>query len=83
MKYKIEKKVPLPIARKGRFLSPYPFSEMRVGDSFFVHAMRRTRQRMIATKVSRAFVYHQRRQGNGKKWAVRMVTRGVRCWRIK
>lgn len=89
----IEKGVAVPPPRGMRRL--YPFNEMEVGDSFFVpygvfveefsgRELEIIKKR-VQTKVSAAANFHARGPGrvpNGKKFAVRRVPTGVRCWRI-
>ena len=66
---KIDKRVPLPLARLGK----YPWREMQVGDSFLVE---REDQRAMGAKASTA----GRRLG--RKFATRVVEGGIRVWRV-
>lgn len=70
MKYKIEKKVPLPEATGGR-KSKYPWSEMEVGDSiFFQHDRARTA----------AIAWSKR---HNVEFTTRKEKKGYRIWRTK
>lgn len=65
---KIEKNIPLP--------SKYPFSEMKVGDSFEVpESTKRTTVTVAANRYGRK---------HGVKFTVRLTPdRTLRCWRIE
>lgn len=70
--FKVEKGIPVP-AFKDAY--KYPFSNMKVGDSFFVPM-----NDPICRKVSYAsFQYGKRHK---QKFKIRSVDGGVRCWRI-
>ncbi len=70
MTIKVESGIPMP--RKGN--SPYPFHEMKVGDSFAVPLSQSDRARSAARMHG---VRH------GKKFAGRAGTKNYRIWRIK
>ena len=76
--FAIQDNVPLPKLRAYR--SRYPFSEMRVGQSFFIPGVR-------VQRVSHAAVYWAKRLGDGYRFVSRTVTEdgqeGVRCWRVE
>ena len=65
----IEKNVPIPEPRRRK----YPFSKMKIGDSFFIEdtsAKVRASASSYGKRLNREFI--TRREGNG-----------VRCWRVK
>lgn len=68
--FKVEKGVPLPPPR-----AIYPWSEMEVGDSFFVDDPR------MRDLVRRAAAWERRR--SGKRFTVRKVRGGLRVWRFE
>lgn len=68
-KVKIDKNIPLP----KKYI--YPFVDMKVGDSFFINKKR--------TTVYYAVKYYVNRKGYGKKFKLKSVENGTRCWRIK
>ena len=78
MKYTIEHNIPAP---KGRSCS-YPFAEMKPGDSFLVvcllHKADKVRERLYA-----AAWYYQRKHSLGQKYVTKIVSEGVRIWRVK
>ena len=73
MNYKIEKAIEVPPIKTGRY-SIYPFRKMEVGDSFFSNDI-------SAEKLRAAASYFGLR--NERKYMVRKVDGGARCWRIK
>lgn len=72
---KIEKGVPLPLARGSGSGAPWPFDEMEVGDSFF------------ATQISTSSLLTFARRHRPKRFTTRKVTEngvtGIRIWRIE
>jgi hypothetical protein len=73
---KIERNVPIPPPHgRGRPVR-FPFAGMAVGDSFFVAD---TKSKEISNCVSN-FVKHH---GGNRKFTVRTVEGGARCWRVK
>jgi hypothetical protein len=74
MKYVIEKGViPRPgEQRVGELVSPYPFSDMEVGDSFFVPG--------ITYKKANSVCQHRNR--GGRRYGYRTVEGGCRIWRF-
>lgn len=69
---KIESGVPIPENRGIQ--AKYPFSEMKVGDSFFLHNAK-------IGKISSAKAHWERKLG--AVFAIRTVDGGVRVWRTK
>lgn len=67
---KIDKGIPLP-PRGGR--QRYPWQEMEVGDSFFVEGASVRSLSAAAAQVGRR---------SGRKFSLRTVEGGVRCWRV-
>lgn len=68
--FKVEKHVPVPPPR-----AIYPWSEMEVGDSFFVDDPR------LRERISSAAA--KERQRSGKRFTVRKVRGGLRVWRVE
>ena len=68
---KIEKNIPIPTFKKTL---KYPFEEMQVGDSFFVKDVKRNNLSITARKYG---------SKTGRKFLVREVEGGVRCWRVE
>lgn len=63
--------------------SEYPFDHMEVGDSFLYPAQEGDELTKLATRVRAAVGNYRKREGNAeKKFTVRIVDYGVRCWRI-
>ena len=77
--FKIEKNIQMPAKRHKS--TTYPFSEMEIGDSFFVKEGEINNPHKLYTANS----YYGSR--NNKKFTVRKTTEngyiGWRCWRIK
>jgi hypothetical protein len=74
--YQIESNVPLVHIRKPK-REIYPFSKLKVGDSFFVPAKdTRTIPRVRVAACTWA-------KENNRKLASRAVDGGVRIWRVK
>lgn len=73
----IEKNVPVPpgAGRVGR----YPWAEMEVGDSFFVQAIHGKRAQ---STIGTAGLSWAARNHPDRKFTVRKVDGGYRCWRI-
>lgn len=74
--YKIEKDVPLVEWKRGPKYT-YPFGDMQVGDSFFVRAEPRFRG------LHNSALNFVRKHEPDKKFSVRRVEGGFRCWRVK
>lgn len=74
--FKIEKNIPLPQNVTKKKL--YPFEKMLVGDSFFIK-LETTKKLNSKRSTLRTLAYRQ----NPKKFTVRQVDGGLRCWRIK
>jgi hypothetical protein len=75
MDFKIEKGLPIPPG-KGRG-GMYPFDQMEAGDSFFVA----DDPGIKGTSVSNSAASYERK--HNKKFSVRKVEGGWRCWRVK
>ena len=73
MNYKIEKAIEVPPIKTGRY-TKYPFHEMNIGDSFFAIDI-------PAENLRSAASYFGLR--NKRKYMVRKVDGGVRCWRME
>ena len=74
MSYQIEKGVPIPAMKRAtNGESKYPFAQMDVGDSFFVHG------KSIHTLNSQAHKYGTRLS---RKFTARAIDGGTRVWRI-
>lgn len=71
MKYQIEHGVPIPPTKTSR----YPFAEMAVGDSF--GSAEEPANTVRACAIAYAKKHH------GKKFIVRSVEGGCRCWRTE
>lgn len=77
MEVKIEKGIPIPKTRGRK--NEYPFNEMEVGDSFFIDGDDKE-----ASRVRVSFCQMKRRNKNfKKKFTVRKVEGGFRCWRFE
>lgn len=80
MNIPLEQNIPLPPRAKARNSgrdAKYPFSYMRVGDSFAVKKEGAKTASRLNT-CARAFA---KRNGNGHKFAVRTLGEQVRVWR--
>lgn len=77
-KFTIEKGVPLPIHWGRGAPAKYPFNSMEVGDSFFVAGGTRERN-ALRTAASWA----GKRATPRKRYAIRKVDGGYRCWRVE
>jgi hypothetical protein len=78
IKYKLEKKVPMPEFRARLSSSRYPFGEMEVGDSFYVPAADVSSKASLKSSASVA----QKRFG-GKVFRVADEKGGYRVFRLK
>lgn len=85
MTFKIEKGVPLPVVKGGRrACEDYPFSQMGMGDSFYVPSPGADNAKL---QLLRGRILHhasQRRNEEQADFAVttRVEGEGVRCWRV-
>jgi len=73
--YKIERGISMP---GGRLITPYPFYDMEVGDSFQAPLERAVKIRRESKKVGV--------EGPGKGWEFmvkKVSTKVCRCWRVK
>lgn len=81
MNYKIEKNIPVPKKRTGGVVK-YPFSEMKVGDSFL--ADKNYSRKLMARYSNAARNYaRQSKENNHFKFTIRKTEEGIRIWRIK
>ena len=76
MAYDIEEKVPLPQPRLGG--RKYPWTEMKVGDSFIVTVDTEQQTAVQGTVAGSARAYGKK---HGQKFTTRIVDGGVRVWR--
>ncbi len=74
MTIKIDENVPMPERAKARKHSIYPFDDMEISDSFFVEGVKGREFCRFAYEAGKRF---------NKKFAVRSVEGGCRCWRIE
>ena len=72
--FEIEKDVKIPAKKKLNLLYPFPF--MEVGDSFLV-------KKDDLQKLHSSASYYRRRTDKTKKFTIRSVPDGARCWRIE
>ena len=72
----IEKGVPL-VSWKSCGIK-YPFNDMEIGDSFFIPCDEGN-ERETRRRITIAVDYRRIEQ---KKYSVRQVSGGIRCWRI-
>ena len=76
--FKVEKGVPIPVARRGTE-KKYPFSDLEIGDSFFVSG------KLVVTFSGQVSTAAKRMPG--RRFTARTVTengiKGVRVWRTK
>lgn len=71
---KVEKNIPIPARTKTGGRKPlYPWGKMEVGDSF---AFPKTTKKTTASSLA----YRQGKM-NHKKFAIRVMAEGIRCWR--
>lgn len=72
---KIEKHIPIPrLPHYGGRKPTYPWRSMDVGDSFvFPSRVKKSTALSLTYKTSKQ---------NGKKFVVRSVSEGIRCWRL-
>jgi hypothetical protein len=75
----IEKNIPVPAYNPAK-RRKYPFMYLEVGDSFFVEANGDKFKKIEATIRSSSGHYHKM---SGRKFAVKRVDGGLRCWRLK
>lgn len=72
---KIDKKIKMPTPEKGR-KAKYPWSEMKIGDSFFIEGGKKGK--LLAAGSSWA-----KRNKRKIKFSIRSINGGTRIWRIK
>jgi len=77
IKYKIDKKLPMPTFRT-RTASRYPFADMEVGDSFLVPAMD-----VASSKSLRQTTYAANRKHKDKMFKMADADGGFRVFRVK
>lgn len=77
MKFKIERGKPIPKPFRGHNVEKYPWSSLKVGESFFVEGNpKKTQKRLSAGAVQASEC------GKGT-FCTRQTDDGVRVWRIK
>lgn len=72
---RVDKHIPLPnrIGGSGR-PARYPWKNMNVGDSFvFPKEVKRSTAQSLTYKTGKT---------NGRRFAIRTVAEGIRCWRL-
>ena len=83
MTVKIDKKIPMPVARRGQ--SKWPWHTMNPGDSFFAAGYIQSAHQKQANELQ-LNVASGKTAVPGSTWATRTVTenglRGVRVWRL-
>jgi len=79
MDFKIEKDIPIPVARNKN--QPFPVSELETGDSFFIPLEYIENHYKNPDSVFSLFSVTGKR--TGKKFTVRKMDGGYRVWRIK
>ena len=73
--FTIEKNVPIPVGGKGvSGQTKYPFSEMKIGDSFAVSC--------VPSTVISAARNWRNTHNSSCKFSVRKTPDGCRCWRV-
>lgn len=92
MAYEIEKGIALPEDKRGRYPrsggSKYPLADMSVGDSFFVpypdgKAIKNSQGQDALRVAINSTANKQRHKQPGRRYTVRPVDGGVRCWRVE
>jgi len=76
--YEIEKNIPIPGGKEKGRKTKYPWSEMKVSDSFFIPDAKKGVSGNYSSVVSPA----NKRFGT-KRFIQRAVNGGLRVWRIK
>ncbi|MCK9506690.1 MAG: hypothetical protein M0Q95_21240 [Porticoccaceae bacterium] len=76
---KIEKNIPIPAIEK-KIMRKYPFGEMDVGDSFFVHGEKGDDRAAIA---ARKYAHDQKVKGIHRRYVSRAMPGGFRIWRVE
>lgn len=74
MTYQIEKNIQMPASVRAGRTYKYPFTQMEVGDSFFVPEKTAARFQSTASSASKR---------HSMKFRCRNVDGGVRCWRVE
>lgn len=78
IKYKVDKKVPMPLFRTIAKYSRYPYAEMEIGDSFYVP------ENDVASKNSlKTTSYAACKKNQGKLFRVADDKDGYRVFRVK
>lgn len=82
--YGIEKGIEMPAHTSRR--RRYPFTDMEVGDSFFVPLDGRKAEN-LASSISGSARSGRAARANGRRYVTRTVVengvKGVRCWRVE
>ena len=81
MKVVIDKnKIPIPEVALGGDAGLFPVLSLKVGESFFVSEYDQAEHKKLLGRISGRGAYY----GKGKrKFVVRSVDGGIRCWRSK
>lgn len=74
MSIAVESGIPTPSGRSG-----YPFQAMEIGDSFFVAANAEANKKLATTIGAAARNFSKK---HATKFTIRLVEKGVRCWRV-
>lgn len=80
MKIKIQKGIAIP-TRAKKSTKKYPFSDMEVGDSFFIKDTK-TPDKTRNTLASAAW-YYKKKNGNTQHFHTKIYVTGVRVWRVE
>lgn len=84
--FKIEKKIPIPGLSYFSVKNRYPFREMKVGDSFMVHAQDKEETMLISNRVRQSACVFSRRNPDFRFLTRQVILpdgkKAVRIWRI-
>lgn len=74
MEFKIEKNIPIPLAKRGKHTDKFPWDAMDVGDSFLINR----------PQTKACGVCHYAGKVRGWRFATRAVdAKNTRVWRVK
>lgn len=77
-KYTVEKNVEIPNNIRGKKKYDFPFSEMSIGESFFISGIGRTRE-IVAAKAQMSLIKNK----SSVEFTSKTYPDGLRIWRIK